>query len=218
MQPIRHSVPLVFQGATSYRWTVFSPRVGRIARFYSALEYDHYCAIESDPEVEVFCEQPVRFEIALGEKRYASVLDMWVRYRNGHEEYREVKPAAKVTEASLQIQAARRWCETQAIPFRVITETDLGLDPQALANWKKILPYLADTTWTVRHGLDAAIERYLRSRASVTLAELESCFPAAPPTEVHRATFALLYRGTAAADLSGEPLTRRTLFRFRDNG
>lgn len=213
----RHSKPIVFDSPSRDRRTVFSPRLQRLVTLYSALEFAHYVDIESNPEVDVFCEQPVRAEVRIEGKDYATVLDMWVRFRNGYEEYREVKPAAKVAsgEYAQQLRTGAMWCQGQGRPHRIITENDLTLRPQELENWEQILGYLSNTGWVTRQGIDGSLARYFAKHAVTTLLEVERDFPAVPPTELHRAVFLLLHRAQISADLASASLSRRTQFQSK---
>lgn len=215
MEQVRHTNPITYNDSKRNRRSLYSPRLGRMVTLYSPLEYDHYIAVEHDPDIEAFCEQPVRIKVSLGGKPYTTVLDMWVLYRNGYEEYREIKPSNAVTEPEneLQIRAETSWCQLQEIPFRLVTELDIGLSTQALENLKQIQPYLINTSWIIQKGLDGAVYRYMQQVAQTTLGELESTFSASPATEVNRAAFLLLHRGLVEADLTSSPLSKRTLIK-----
>lgn len=212
-------MPIVITASSVYIRTVYSPRLNRQVTLYSSLEYDHYVAVEQDPTIDAFCEQPVRVSVVIDGKRISSVLDMWLLRKNGYEEYREVKPLALVDtqKNAMQIRADTLWCQTQGTPFQLITEHNIGLNPQALENWKQILPYLTNTAWVTHKGLDSAMEHYLQNIKSTTLGELEQQF-SAPSSEVYRAAFLLLHRGMAVANLSAAPLTRRTILEWRVEG
>lgn len=218
MKEPRYTKPVDIKQSTGDLRRIYSPRLQRIVTLYSALEYDHFVAVEQDSTIETFCEQPIRISVVIDGKPVSPLFDMWLRKKDGYEEYREIKPSDKLDEPGniRQIQAETAWCKTQGIPFRVITEQDIGLDMQALENWKQILPYLSNTAWVTHKGLDTTIEKYLRDKKSATLGELEQLF-SAPPSELHRAAFLLLHRGTAAANLSTAQLTRRTLIEWRDD-
>ena len=103
----RHTEP-VWEPATGHYgnnlWIRYSPRLGRLVRLYSDLEHDHWILLEADGAVESFCEQPVRIRVVDGRRVIQSVIDVWVRWRNGREEYREVKFTHDLTEVCSDTQ------------------------------------------------------------------------------------------------------------------
>jgi hypothetical protein len=55
--------PLLMKRGSKYGsnyWEVYSPKVKRIIRLFSDLEYDHWVLVENNPSVTSFCEQPLR--------------------------------------------------------------------------------------------------------------------------------------------------------------
>lgn len=99
-------------------WEGYSPKVKRTVRFFSDLEYDHWVMVETNPNIETFCEQPIRIKQILNEEISESVIDMWVRYKNGEEIFFEIKYLSeldkrnpKSARAIKQIAAQKTWCE-----------------------------------------------------------------------------------------------------------
>ena len=41
-------------------WDCFSQKINRDVNFYSDLEYEHWILVETNPDIEYFCEQPLK--------------------------------------------------------------------------------------------------------------------------------------------------------------
>ncbi len=131
-------------------WEAFGARIGRMVTCYSDLEYDHWVWVESDPRVQSYCEQPRRIRVTTPDGPVESIFDLWIQWADSSEEYREVKYARDVVEATehsesrvgRQLRAQAQWCAQHDIPYRVITDQDLQPHRLLLANWKRLLPYL----------------------------------------------------------------------------
>ena len=57
----------------------FSPKLGRTVRYFDRAAFEYWVGLEADPDVEVFCERPVRFPAAEGN----GTADFWVRSHKG---------------------------------------------------------------------------------------------------------------------------------------
>lgn len=60
-------------------WEVYSPKLKRVVRLYSSLEYDHWLLLEITPSIKTFCEQPLKINCKREHKIYSSIFDAWVR-------------------------------------------------------------------------------------------------------------------------------------------
>lgn len=112
---------------------VYSKKIDRIMKFYSSLEYYNFLTLEMDPLVETFCEQPCEILIIVDGKKQKAVPDMWVRYKDGSEEFQEVKYSAEINgedEAALrsqeQIKREEAWCKNNNVGFHVRTEKEIS--------------------------------------------------------------------------------------------
>ena len=113
-------------------YTTYSVKVGRVVNLFSKLEYFNFLALETDPTVETFCEQPLEIQIVEDGKVKKAIFDMWVKYKDGREELQEVKytkelsgDSAAAIRSQEQIRRQKHWCEENGIPFVVRTEEDL---------------------------------------------------------------------------------------------
>lgn len=108
---------------------VYSSKLKRICNFFSDLEYYNFLSLEIDPMVETFCEQPAKIEIIEENEIRHVIFDMWVRYKDGREEFQEVKYSSELkgySEEALrsqeQIRKEQRWCNDNNIAFVVRTD------------------------------------------------------------------------------------------------
>jgi TnsA endonuclease N terminal len=110
-------------------WHGKSYKVKRDVNFFSNLEYEHWLLVENDPRIINFCEQPLEIKFFYEGKLRSSIFDMWVKYNNGLEEFREIKYEShlkvehadyKKTKKQLTIQ--REWCEMKGFAYSVQTE------------------------------------------------------------------------------------------------
>ena len=111
---------------------VYSQKVKRNVKLYSNLEYYNFLTLEVDPNVEHFCEQPLEIAVLLENKIRKSIFDMHVVYKDGREEFQEVKYQSELTgeaDASRcsqeQIRRQQHWCEENNVNFVVRTEKDI---------------------------------------------------------------------------------------------
>lgn len=65
----------------------------RIVTAFSNLEYWNQICMEMDANVEKYCEQPLKTQVYLDGQTYETVFDVWVKYKDGREEFQEVKYA-----------------------------------------------------------------------------------------------------------------------------
>lgn len=110
-------------------FAVYSNKIKRICHFFSNLEYYNFLSLEMNPEVESFCEQPLKIDIVQDNELKHAIFDMWVLYRDGREEMQEVKYAAELEgddESAIrsqeQIRREEAWCKSNGIDFIVRTD------------------------------------------------------------------------------------------------
>lgn len=96
------------------------------------LEFYQFIILEMDAKVEAFCEQPYKIEGFFNGKKKNSVFDFGVKYKDGCEEFQEVKSTSDLTgddksaiRAQEQITFQKEWCKNNGYNYRVITEEDI---------------------------------------------------------------------------------------------
>ena len=127
--------PIEMPRATHYGnnyFKVYSNKIKRIVNLFSNLEYYNFLTLETNPNVETFCEQPLKIEVVQNDQITHAIFDMWVRYTNGREELQEVKYEKELSGDSLeairsqeQIRREESWCMDNKLNFVVRTEKDI---------------------------------------------------------------------------------------------
>ncbi len=130
-------------------WEVFSPKVNRIVRCYSDLEYEYYILIETNPNIIAFCEKPLKISYNLDGINIESMIDMWVKYKDGTEYFintkysSELDPSNPKFERSIrQTKSQQLWCNENGFNYEIKTEIHIRDNPLYIANMKTILSYL----------------------------------------------------------------------------
>lgn len=113
-------------------YVVYSMKLKRVCYFYSNLEYYNFLSLEINPAVDVFCEQPLKIEIIQDNELKYAVFDMWVKYKDGHEELQEVKYDAELSgndekciRSQEQIRRQEQWCTQNNIDFVIRTDKNI---------------------------------------------------------------------------------------------
>lgn len=113
-------------------YEVYSPKLRRIVKLFSNIEYYNYLSLEINPDVISFCEQPYRASIEFDGKKKEVIFDMYVEYKDGSSEFQEVKYKSELDgqdSASLrsqeQIRREKIWCEENGYTYVVRTDKDI---------------------------------------------------------------------------------------------
>ncbi len=132
---MRFDKPIDMPRSTHYGnnyFIVYSHKIKRNVKLYSNLEYYNFLTLEVDPNIEYFCEQPYEISINIGNTLRKAVFDMYVKYKDGREEFQEIKYKSELSEeddASIrsqeQIRREQQWCEMNHITFVIRTEEDI---------------------------------------------------------------------------------------------
>ncbi|MCU4997236.1 Tn7 transposase TnsA N-terminal domain-containing protein [Bacillus thuringiensis] len=120
------------------RWISYSSKLQREVFLFSDLEYEHWLIIESNPTIIDFCEQPLLMNAHINGKLMTSIVDMWVKYNTGQEEFIEIKYAADLTKQTVinQIAIQKHWCNEHRFQHRVKTEGHIRTNRMLLSNLK----------------------------------------------------------------------------------
>ena len=110
-----------------------SYKVRRIIKLYSNLEFKNWLTLELNPEVLTFCEQPYKAEMLVNGKNKETVFDMWVSYKDGLDEFQEVKYLNQLTDPQNkdykrcieQVNFQKKWCKANDIHYIVRNEIDI---------------------------------------------------------------------------------------------
>jgi hypothetical protein len=146
--------------------------------------------LESDPTVTALCERPILLDDP------SRVIDFWAQ--------------SDEREQFLQIgddpPAAPSIPNFPGISLRNIPLAELAAHRQWLANWERMLPYIA--------GLEDSIVRFLSEPSQLSRIERE--FAMGDPSVVRAALFSALLGGRVhSSDLRTQPLSTLTTFSAR---
>jgi len=201
-------------------WTAFSSKINRRVKLYSDLEYHHWLLVESDPLISDFCEQPVK---ATGQcddgTQTCSYIDMWVLWRNGTEEYREIKYEKDLSKTKVlrQIEIQRAWCDRRGAAHAIYTEKEIYSNRLLLNNWKVVLCQMATARDLNLRTTEHYIMQLLSKGDGLSIGELSIKLPQEAVTNLSTAVFRLLHAGELSAPLHAQELTNETIFRRMEN-
>jgi len=198
-------------------WESVSPKLGRVVRLQSRLEYYNWILVEADAEIESFCERPRWIEVGPG----WSVPEMWVQFRSGRQQLREIKRSTDLEFdrngliANRQIVIQQRWCQENGIGHIVLTEIDLLANPVKLENWRRILRYLCQGGG-MDENLKSAVLEFVTSKIDADLREIRHRFLRFDESAIDRCVFKLLQEGLFNSDLDARPLAQSSRFSKHD--
>lgn len=211
----RHTKPVWKIPAGRYgnnRWIIFSPTLKRQVVTASDLEYDELVMIEANKHIKHFCEQPLRVKIKLPAGLVTTVFDFWIHWKDGREEYREVKYRRDVLLAETgsrikrQLEAQATWCHLQGFDYVLETEDTIRSNTIYLANWKIILHHLAMTADVDLNPIARKVIQLILIAGPLTIAALERLCASVDRILVKAAIFLLLHGGRAKAPLETKRL------------
>lgn len=203
-------VPLIKKRTGRYgnnHWMVYSPKLKRDVNLFSDLELDHWVLLETDPNVETFCEQP---DIASDEEDdRTSILDTWVKYKDNTEVFIEIKYSNDLDNEDVQkqISTQKKWCEKNGKAHRVMTEKDIRNNLILLENLKEMIPYLLNSSTPVETDQHKISEQLRNGRVKIqNLHEkLKLTYP-----RLFEAIFCMIYKGEIQADIDSKHLSPET--------
>lgn len=136
--------PVITDGSKRFgnnRWHSYSPKLKRRVYLFSDLEYEHWLLIESNPNIVEFCEQPLKVTSYINGKAKSSIFDIYIKYADGKQEFREIKYSTELNKASIidQIAVQKSWCDENGYEHLVQTEIEIRENRLLLSNLKLIL-------------------------------------------------------------------------------
>ncbi len=113
-------------------WIFESRKLHRRVTAFSNMEYENLLTLEMNPEVEYFCEQPCKVTVFVGGKEVNTVFDVYVVYKDGREEFQEVKyqeeldsDTDKGERSRNQLVAQKMWCLQNGFDYNLRTDKDI---------------------------------------------------------------------------------------------
>lgn len=200
------SVPAPVRRAASRgtfaRYSGFSPKMGRRLNFSTHLEFQHWLLLEGTPEVTHFCEYFPEVKL----ESWSFVFDMWVRFKDGREECREVvsdwhySNLVDFTPRPGSWNYLSCWGREHGYACDLVTEQRMEPYLRRIQNWQRILPFVVHAMQNPDEDLEQFI--LLRLAASdLSLRELSRRRDPALSTHVTAVAAKLLHAGKITADL-----------------
>lgn len=191
-------------------WIVFSPKLGRDVNLLSDLELDHWVFVETNPNVETFCEQPREISSEINGEEISSIPDMWVKFKDGLETYIEVKYDKELNdeEVKMQIEVQETWCKQNNVGHQVKTDAELRSNPIHLENLKEIIPYVHNSNTPVETDKYKIIE-CIRKNGKKSINEIVESLNF-PLPRIYEAIFCMIYSGEITADIDKKHLGLET--------
>ena len=124
----RYKTPIEMPRGTHYGsnyWIMHSRKLNRNVKAFSGLEHGNHLTLEMNPNVEYYCEQPLKAEVYIDGKKHTTVFDVWVLYKDGTEEFQEVKYTSDLEKSAEQIEIQKMWCRQNGFSHMVRTDKDI---------------------------------------------------------------------------------------------
>jgi hypothetical protein len=203
-------------GYDSNLWYVYSPRTACDWVLKSDLEWDHFVLAEADPTIKDIDYSPAPLRERLDDGRiYETTLDATIVHTDDSIEWREIKYAEasnkkEETRNRLQQEAQSKAAQRAGVAYTRWTEHEIRSNFQKLANWRRIIVWLAATRERSLAAYQTDIACLLDRRHVVTLGEIEDQWgePAFPLYAA--ALFRCLQQDSYLSDLDIKPLSRLT--------
>lgn len=161
-------------------WVFRSRKLGRRVTAFSNLEYENLISLEMDHNVVHYCEQPCEQVVNLDGERHKTVFDVYVVYKDGTEEFQEVKYTEELESddkrgerSRRQIEIQKHWCLQNNYKYTVRTDKEIEPGPYAIRNLSVLCAKAR------RRSHDDAISansfiQYLSERGCLTIGQLYS--------------------------------------------
>lgn len=177
----RYEKPIFMARGTHYGnnyWQFESRKLHRRVTAFSNLEYENLLILEMDANVEWYCEQPFETTVFVGDKEYKTVFDVYVLYKNGEEEFQEVKYQEELDSdtpqgerSRNQIVVQKNWCLQNNFNYNLRTNYDIEKGEFYIRNLS-VLSAKARRFHVRNKSADNAIIQYLKEISTTTIGYL----------------------------------------------
>lgn len=203
-------------------WYVYSPRTDRDWVLRSDPEWGHFLLAESDPRIRTIDYAPAAEIVRVGDEDQATELDAIVTFKDGVVEWREIKSSDSIKR--LDIRAQHQWKAQAEAAFRNgvryvrCTEQEIYARPQRIANWSRVIAWLAAVRGRSLYSQRIEIVSLLNARGSVCIGDIQelgsgpeiACYVAAALKGVQDGLF--------TSDLDEKPLSKNTVIKCFGGG
>lgn len=179
----RFTKPIAMSRSTHYGnnyWIFQSRKLHRRVTAFSDLEYENLLCLEMNAKVRYYCEQPYEANVFIGGKEYKTIFDVWVAYKDGSEEFQEVKYLEEL-EADTpngerdrrQVAVQKSWCLQNGFQYALKTDKEIEIGEFYIRNLN-LLAAKARRFHTPSKNADNVIINYLAEMNKTTIGYLVS--------------------------------------------
>ncbi len=189
---------------------VYSPKLDRIVILNSELEYDNWVLVEANPDIEAYCEKPIRIKYTVNGFKHETNLDMWVKRKNGSVGFIKLSETAEASSRIRNQQDIQRdWCKAYGFEYSAVTAQDIRNNPVYLENLKKIVGIVSSYKDIIDTDLKAIL-KLLEEKKRISILELVEKLEPIPYTRIRSAVYWLIYNGDIKSDIKVIPLSDKT--------
>lgn len=196
-------------------WETYSPKLKRIVKAFSDLEYDNYVLVETNPKIKSFCEQPIRIKCFWEGNLVESIFDMWIKWDDEKEEFIEVKylseldPVNPKSDRSIrQTNVQRRWCADHRHNYRIQTEREIRDNSIFLANMKVVLSYVKKRLMPIETDIMNICK--IIQQKKYTIGEIINIIPELDEERIFESISWMIYQGKIFSNVEKIPLSVKT--------
>lgn len=197
-------------------YEVYSPKLERMVKLYSDLEYDHWVLVEANPSIAAFCEKPVKIKSRYKGQRMESLLDMWIKDKNGSESFVKIKydyqielTGIKNSKKEIQDEIQKSWCQESGFDYRIITEKTIRSNMLYLDNMKQMIPIIAQYEEVVETDIKS-ISKLLDSYSRISISDISYELNTIPFERIRNTVYWMIYKGMVNSDVKAVSLGHKT--------
>jgi hypothetical protein len=193
-------------------WYVYSPRSRTDWVLRSDLEWDHFVLAESDPDLVNCVYAPDTLSVSLHGETVMLEIDAVLTQRNGTVEGRRIRYSTDDAGGLQAVMLAKHTEAAEALGMRysVWSEEQVRRNHMQLANWRRVIAWLAAARDRSLAAYELDLERAMKSEAEMTLADIEVRFGEATFPLYAAAAFSGIQQGKYLSDLDKAPLSSHT--------
>ena len=177
----------------SHRYDVFAPKLNRTLTLYGRISLDAWIILESDPDVEYYCERP----LVIPDTKPKRVIDFWIKRKENDQFLFLLRPSeiAVGIDGITTIPAFRAWAESNMAIIKFIDPAVFHEKKILLTNWGWIIRDLSAFGRFLPPDLCNKVSKIIQLPAS--LADIERNFFDLDPILIRIAIFSLMHSGHA---------------------
>ncbi len=195
-------------------WESFSPKLNRIVKFFTDLEYENWVLIETNPEVIEFCERPKEIKINCNSDD-ETPFDMWVKWKNNKQTFINIFYSSdlelnnKQYEKNIEfIKNRKNWCLNNNFDYEVVVDKDIRRSQIYLNNKKKILSNVRVNRNRNKSDIEKIFDIINTDKKSIKTIHEE--LSGTPLQRIANGICWLLYHGFIDGDLDNKALNLQT--------